>query len=232
MFNKGISRRSFLKGAAAGAMGIAALGLVQPVEAKAEGTAQEVTVKAATGKVDGKYVTRAVGHESFIYVATTIYEGKITACQVLSHEETMGIGNFACARIPAAIVANQSWNVPNVRGCSITSMAVKNAVKDAIAQAGYNVDDFAAEVKKFDVVEREETAEADVVIVGAGTVGLVAGARLLEKGKKVILIEKRDIPGAPWPWPTAASPSQAATCTTSTTSPARSRTATTAPWRT
>ena len=32
MFNKGISRRSFLKGAAAGAMGIAALGLVQPVE--------------------------------------------------------------------------------------------------------------------------------------------------------------------------------------------------------
>ena len=200
MFNK-MSRRSFIKGAAASAMGIAALGLVQPMTtAKAEeGVAQEVTVKAKVGKVDGKYVTRAVGHESFIYVATTIYEGKITACQVLSHEETMGIGNFACARIPAAIVANQSINVPNVRGCSITSMAIKNAVKDAIEQAGYDPANFSAEVKKFDVVEREETAEADVVIVGAGTVGLVAGARLLEKGKKVVLIEKRDIPGGSGP---------------------------------
>ena len=200
MFNK-MSRRSFIKGAAASAMGIAALGLVQPMTtAKAEeGVAQEVTVKAKVGKVDGKYVTRAVGHESFIYVATTIREGKITACQVLSHEETMGIGNFACARIPAAIVANQSINVPNVRGCSITSMAIKNAVKDAIVQAGYDPANFSAEVKKFDVVEREETAEADVVIVGAGTVGLVAGARLLEKGKKVVLIEKRDIPGGSGP---------------------------------
>ena len=195
MFNN-MSRRSFIKGAAASAMGIAALGLVQPVAtAQAEGTAQEVTVKAATGKQDGKYVTRAVGHESFIYVATTIFEGKITACQVLSHEETMGIGNFACARIPKLIVANQSWNVPNVRGCSITSNAIKNAVKDAITQAGYDVNDFGAEIAKYDVVERDETADADVVIVGAGTVGLVAGARLLEKGKKVVLIEKRDIPG-------------------------------------
>ena len=196
MFGKGISRRDFIKGAAASAVGIAALGLVEPAAAKAEGTPQEVTTTAErpAGKVDGKYVTRAVGHESFIYVATTIFDGKITACQVLSHEETMGIGNYACARIPKAIVANQSINVPNVRGCSITSMAVKRAVKEAIEQAGYDPADFSAEVKT-EVVEREESAEADVIIVGAGTVGLVAGARLLEKGKSVILIEKRDIPG-------------------------------------
>lgn len=191
-----LSRRDFLKGAAAGAVGIAALGLVEPMTAKAEGTPQEVTTKIdrPAGKVDGKYVTRAVGHESYIYVATTIFEGKILACQVLSHEETMGIGNFACARIPKAIVEHQSVNVPNVRGCSITSMAIKRAVKDAIEQAGYDVADFSAEVKK-EVNPRDEAAEADVVIVGAGTVGLVAGARLLEKGKKVILVEKRDIPG-------------------------------------
>ena len=196
MFGKGISRRDFIKGAAASAVGIAALGLVEPAAAKAEGTPQEVTTTAEhpAGKVDGKYVTRAVGHESFIYVATTIFDGKITACQVLSHEETMGIGNYACARIPKAIVANQSINVPNVRGCSITSMAIKRAVKEAIEQAGYDPADFSAEVKA-EVVEREESAEADVIIVGAGTVGLVAGARLLEKGKSVILIEKRDIPG-------------------------------------
>lgn len=110
----------------------------------------------------------------------------------------MGIGNYACARIPAAIVANQSIEVPNVRGCSITSMAIKRAVKEAIELSGYDVADFSTPVVK-EVVEREETAEADVVIVGAGTVGLVVGARLLDKGKKVILIEKRDIPGGSGP---------------------------------
>ncbi len=195
-----ISRRDFLKGAAAGAVGIAALGLVEPAPARAEdqGTPQEITTKAAKGKVDGKYVTRAIGHESYIYVATTIIEGKIVACEVLSHEETMGIGNFACARIPKMIVENQSINVPNIRGCSISSMAIKRAVKDAIEQAGYDPAEFNKEVKR-EVVEREEKAEADVVIVGAGTVGLVAGARLLEKGKKVILVEKRDIPGGSMP---------------------------------
>ena len=143
-------------------------------------------------------MTKAIGHESFVYVATTIFDGKITACQVLAHEETMGIGNFACARIPKAIVANQSVEVPNVRGCSITSMAIKKAVKEAIELAGYDVADFSTPVVK-EVNERDEAAEADVVIVGAGTVGLVAGARLLEKGKKVILIEKRDIPGGSGP---------------------------------
>ena len=63
-----ISRRNFLKGAAAGAVSIAALGLVPQTapEAAAE-TMQEVTteVKARpTSPVDGKYVTKALGHES------------------------------------------------------------------------------------------------------------------------------------------------------------------------
>ena len=46
MFGKGISRRDFIKGAAASAVGIAALGLVEPAAAKAEGTPQEVTTTA------------------------------------------------------------------------------------------------------------------------------------------------------------------------------------------
>ena len=118
--------------------------------------------------VDGKYVTKAMGHESWVHVATTFFDGKITACEVLSHEETIGIGNYACSRIPAAIVEHQSVNVPNLRGSSITSMAVKAAVKEAIELAGYNVDDFSKEVTiaaSNEVIEEE----ADVVIMGAGT---------------------------------------------------------------
>ena len=144
--------------------------------------------------MDGKYVTKAMGHESWVHVATTFFEGKITACEVLSHEETIGIGNYACSRIPAAIVEHQSINVPNLRGSSITSMAVKAAVKEAIELAGYNVDDFSKEVTletSNEVIEEE----ADVVIMGAGTSGLTCACRLLEAGYSVILVEKRDIPG-------------------------------------
>ena len=191
---KGISRREFLKGAAAGAVTVAAAGMLGAC-ANTEPTTPTTTPEPTpTPGGDGKYVTKAIGHESFVHVATTIFEGKITACEVLQHEETIGIGNYACARIPAAIVASQSINVPNVRGASITSMAIKTAVKEAITLAGYNVDDFSAEVTK-PTDNGVYNEEVDVVIVGAGTSGLVTACRLLEEGYSVTLVEKRDIPG-------------------------------------
>ncbi|MBR5289437.1 MAG: FAD-dependent oxidoreductase [Erysipelotrichaceae bacterium] len=191
---KGISRREFLKGAAAGAVTVAAAGMLGAC-ANTEPTTPTTTPEPTpTPGGDGKYVTKAIGHESFVHVATTIFEGKITACEVLQHEETIGIGNYACARIPAAIVAAQSVNVPNVRGASITSMAIKTAVKEAITLAGYNVDDFSAEVTK-PTDNGVYNEEVDVVIVGAGTSGLVTACRLLEEGYSVTLVEKRDIPG-------------------------------------
>jgi fumarate reductase flavoprotein subunit len=191
---KGISRREFLKGAAAGAVTVAAAGMLGAC-ANTEPTTPTTTPEPTpTPGGDGKYVTKAIGHESFVHVATTIFEGKITACEVLQHEETIGIGNFACARIPAAIVASQSVNVPNVRGASIASMAIKTAVKEAITLAGYNVDDFSAEVTK-PTDNGVYNEEVDVVIVGAGTSGLVTACRLLEEGYSVTLVEKRDIPG-------------------------------------
>ena len=154
-----ISRRNFMRGAAMGTMGAAAAGLLTACGNTASSTTSAPASSAASSEaasseaasavtkpsspVDGKYVTKAMGHESWVHVATTFFEGKITACEVLSHEETIGIGNYACSRIPAAIVEHQSINVPNLRGSSITSMAVKAAVKEAIELAGYKpYDDF------------------------------------------------------------------------------------------
>ena len=145
-----ISRRNFMRGAAMGTMGAAAAGLLTACGNTASSTPSAPASSAASSEaasavtkpsspVDGKYVTKAMGHESWVHVATTFFEGKITACEVLSHEETIGIGNYACSRIPAAIVEHQSINVPNLRGSSITSMAVKAAVKEAIELAGYSV---------------------------------------------------------------------------------------------
>lgn len=197
---KGISRRQFLKGAAAGAVGAVALGALSGCTAteqtQSENTGSEEKVRP-TSPVDGKYLTKAMGHEDWIYVSTTIFDGKITECKVVAHEETIGIGNYACARIPALIVANNSWNVPVVRGSSISSRAIIEAVKEAILDAGYKVEDFGAEVARPVGEDGEETV--DVAIMGAGTAGLVCAARLLEQGKTVCLVEKRDIPGGSMP---------------------------------
>ena len=203
------SRRDFMKGAALSTAGIAAAGLLtacgtaQPASSSSETASgsENLEAKATPAPekpVDGKYVTSAVGHEGMIHVATTLMNGSIVACEVLSHEETMGIGNYACTRIPAAIVKHQSINVPNLRGCSVTSEAVKRAVKQAIEESGYSVEDFSAEITPETSTEVIED-KADVIIIGAGTSGLIAAARLLEDGKSVILVEKRDIPGGSFP---------------------------------
>ncbi len=204
-----ISRRNFMRGAAVGAVGAAAAGILTacntntaassaPAASSEAASSSEAAASSTPAKpaapVDGKYVTKAMGHESWVHVATTFSGGAIVACEVLSHEETIGIGNYACSRIPAAIVKHQSVNVPNLRGSSITSLAIKSAVKEAIELAGYKVEDFSEEIKaetSNEVIEEE----ADVIIMGAGTAGLVTACRLLEAGYSVTLVEKRDIPG-------------------------------------
>ena len=195
---KKISRRDFLRGAAAGAVSIAASGALSAVSFAddAAPVEEQVTVQ---GHGDGKYTTKARGHEDYVYVVTELWDGAIKSCQVVSHKETIGIGNWACAQIPAAIVANQSINVPNLRGCSMTSRAIKAAVKEALELAGYDVEKFNTPVADPVPEVMEETIDTDVVVVGAGTAGLVAAAKLLDQGYTVTVVEKKGIPGGSMP---------------------------------
>ena len=190
---KNVSRRTFLKGSAA-AIGATMLAPAMGVFAEEEEALQTEAAEIPDHPVDGRYVTRAIGHESWVYVSTTFKEGKIVACDVVRNNETIGVGNYACGRIPKMIVEHQSVNVPNVRGCSITSMAIKRAVEEAIQKAGYNLDDFSAEIER-EMTNETIERECDVIVCGAGTAGLFTAARLAEKGLNVIVVEKRDIPG-------------------------------------
>ena len=183
-----ITRRNFVTAAAGIAATVAAGAATQPSAARAE--------EAATPSepIDGQFTTRAMGHETWVNVTTTFAGDAITACQVVSHEETIGIGSYACARIPAAIVAAQSVEVPNVRGAGVTSRAIKEAVCQAIERSGRSVDAFSAPVET-PVSTEHFDLDADVVVVGGGTAGLVAAARMVEDGLSVVVIEKLDIPG-------------------------------------
>ncbi len=193
-----LSRRSFIKGAAAGAIGVASMGILEAcaprVAQQAAAENAQAEVKAFTTPTEGKYMTKALGHEDYIYVSTEFRAGAIKTCTVVSHNETMGVGNYACERIPAAIVKNQSVNVPNVRGCSTSSRAIKKAVEEAIRISGHDINKFNKAVTEPDNKLSEEKS-VDVVVMGAGTAGLVCAAKLLDQGYSVMVIEKRAIPG-------------------------------------
>ena len=55
--------------------------------------------------------------------------------EVISHQETDGIGTKAIEDLPAAIVSANSTEVDNVASATITSEAIKEAVEDAIRQS-------------------------------------------------------------------------------------------------
>lgn len=162
--------------------------------ASAKGSSNEETAQVK----DGKYTTKAMGHEDWVYVTTQFKDGAIVSCSTTSHEETMGIGNYAAARIPARILENQSLEVDSVSGATVTSNAVKKAVKDAIEQAGGSVSAFSKPVEK-QVVKSSKDVSYDVVVVGAGNAGLITATRLAENGYNVGVFEKNEIPGGSMP---------------------------------
>ena len=102
-------------------------------------------------------------------------------------ERLLQLGGVAPVQlIPEEIVKNQSLSVDNVTGATITSGAIKTAVKDAIKQAGGDPDAF----KNKATYEERKDVEADVVVVGGGGAGLASAVELLQGGKSVALSKK------------------------------------------
>lgn len=159
-----------------------------------EPSAEPSTEPAPVGLQDGKYVTTSRGHENLIQVATTFQDGAIKEVEVLTHDETVGIGNYAVSAIPGRIMEAQSVNVDTVSGATFTSRAITSAVTAAIEEAGGDVNDFSAKTEE-SVTPKQVEETVDLVIMGAGTSGLIAANRALEKGLNVLVFEKMDIPG-------------------------------------
>ena len=125
---KMISRKDFLKGTAAGALSIAAAGLLGP---GAVAFAEEEKGKYTPGT----YTAAAQGLESEVTVTMTFDETSITDVVIDVSGETEGIGAAIGDTMQEAILAAQSADVDAVSGASITSNAVKAAANDCIAQA-------------------------------------------------------------------------------------------------
>lgn len=155
---------------------------------KPEETAQP-TPEVKAGVQDGTYTATAAGLNGDVKVEVTFAGGAISAVTVAEHNETPDIGGAAAEKLPEAIVSSQSILVDGVAGATVTSDAIKAAVRDCIEQAGGSVADFEKAVEPFgstDAIEKE----ADIVIVGAGGAGLLAALTASRRGAKVIVMEK------------------------------------------
>lgn len=149
-----------------------------------------------TPMTPGTYEGTAQGQNGTVTVEVTVTADKIEKIEVTSQMETPGIGapltengnegDTPVAVLPARMVENQTWTVDSVSGATITSYALRNAVKDALTKAGAVADEWKAEEPKTTADFTEKTY--DVVIVGGGGAGLAAAISAKQQGAQTVLV--------------------------------------------
>ncbi|MCI5774489.1 MAG: flavocytochrome c [Erysipelotrichaceae bacterium] len=151
----------------------------------------ETQSTAASSLKDGTYTGTGQGHNSKINVEVTVSNGTLDTVSVVGEEETNGIGDIAINMIVDKMNESKSTNIDTISSATISSLGIKNAVKNALEQAGADENYFASEPQiSFEKANYEDKYEYDVVIVGAGGAGLSAAIEAANAGASVALLEK------------------------------------------
>ena len=164
--------------------------------ALAEAAGEEIT-EAEESLVPGTYTATKEGFQRcHVTVSVTVDETGITDVsidEITDHPQTLI--ETPCRQIPEDIVAYQTYNVDGVTGATMTSNAIKNAVRDCLDQAGGS-EKFSAPIEHADLVQGEDV-ETDVLVIGGGGAGMLASIEAFsgettaeQSGLSVTLIEK------------------------------------------
>ena len=206
-----ISRRTFIKGLAAGAASVATLGVLQKVEYSINNkpsTSGGGTAAPAVSNMNytpGTYSASARGINSDVTVTMTFDEHSITDMQIDVSGETPDIGGKIGDEMRDKILAAQTCDVDGVSGATITADAIKTAAADCISQAsGQAVSvsgggessgaDWLGEAPEIAESDITETVDTEVLVVGCGTGGWITAMTAAEEGAKVLVVEKRETP--------------------------------------
>lgn len=204
-----LSRRDFLKGAAAGTASLAALGLLGACSADGGKESQNPGGPSGTYH-PGTYAAKAKGHLGDVIVTMTFSAEAITDVTLDLSTETDTIGQAAGDALKAALLEKQSADIDAVTSATNTSEGVKKAAAKCIQQAkgeipvelltlpGGSTAPVAGSQAAWRTAPEaipdgkiKETHDADVVVVGHGYAGLNACRYLASQGVKVILIESQ-----------------------------------------
>ena len=207
MRNNNFTRRDFLKGAAAGAFGLATAGILGSLgKASAEGI-----------YTPGTYTATAQGMGT-VKMTAVFDANSIVSIDLDLAEETPAIGQAAKDAIIEQLLGAQGTDIDGVSSATITTNAAKSCLEQCIAQAkggaaivSSNVEQVLATEGTFvatDIIPEDVNASAvvmgeikdfaqeidcDIVVCGAGAAGVVAAVKALDEGKKVVVLQKEPI---------------------------------------
>ena len=200
---KKISRKGFLKVAAAAAMsGVTASALAACNAGSSSSTA------ASTGEAiytPGTYTGTATGIGE-VKVTMTFSETAITDVVIDASNETESIGGVAAPTLKDALMVAQSTEIDNISGATITTNAVKKAAASCIEQAmgvhtaggdtaaSSSDEDWLGTEPEIDESKVAKTVDVDVAVVGCGIAGVAACRSVAEDGGLVAAFEKADGP--------------------------------------
>lgn len=193
-----ISRKGFLKIAAAAAMsGITAGALA------ACNSASSSTASGAAGQyIPGTYEGTAEGISSTVKVTMTFSDSAVTDVVVDTSGETASFGAAAADKLREQLMAAGSAEIDGVSGSTITSDAVMKAAKSCYAQAKGeavvssvqlptgDANDWLGKEPDIDEAAITETVDTDILIVGAGNGGMFAAAYAAANGLNFRVIEQ------------------------------------------
>lgn len=200
---KKISRKGFLKVAAAAAMsGVTASALAACNAGSSSSTATSTGEAIYT---PGTYTGTATGIGE-VKVTMTFSETAITDVVIDASNETESIGGVAAPTLKDALMAAQSTEIDNISGATITTNAVKKAAASCIEQAmgvhtaggdtaaSSSDEDWLGTEPEIDESKVAKTVDVDVAVVGCGIAGVAACRSVAEDGGLVAAFEKADGP--------------------------------------
>lgn len=128
----------------------------------------------------------AQGHNGIISYEIDVDDNKVEDLKILKHSETSGIFNQVIEKLKKSILDEQSFDVDAISGATVMTEAILKSAKEAIEKEDVKL----TPVPKKEKSHKMKRMKADVVVIGGGEAGLVAGCRALSRGLSVILVEK------------------------------------------
>ena len=197
-----ISRKGFLKIAAAAAMSGVTAGALAACNAASSSTAAPAASGATGTYIPGTYEGTAEGISSTVKVTMTFSDSAVTDVVVDTSGETASYGAAAADQLREQLMAAGSAEIDGVSGSTITSDAVMKAAKSCYAQAKGEAtvtsvqlptgdeNDWLGKEPDIDEAAITETVDTDILIVGAGNGGIFAAAYAAANGLNFRIIEQ------------------------------------------